>query len=112
MADDTRPDDDGTLDGDETAGDGDTLALDDGVARIHEHLRATERLPLSAGANRWLGEATAVVADLDGADLDEATVRERLDHVRRLLSEVDETGHPEGDDHVVAARALVERLLA
>lgn len=86
--------------------------LDEAVAEIHEHLRATESLPLTAAANRWLGEAAAVVADVHGAGLPPDVVRERLQHVRRLLGEVDETGHPEADAHVAAARERVAAALS
>jgi hypothetical protein len=90
----------------------DNPPLDAAVAEIHEHLRATESLPLETTANRWLGEATEVVADVDGAGLPPEIVRERLEHVRRLLAAVDGTGHPEADAHVEAARDLVGAALS
>lgn len=86
-------------------------SLDEGVARIHEHLRATEQLPMETAATHRVAEAQAVVADLDGADLPPERVRERLAHVRALLEGVEGTGHPEGDDHVATARELVAALL-
>jgi hypothetical protein len=85
--------------------------LAEGVARIHEHLRATESLAMDRAATHRIAEAPAVVADLDGADLPPERVRERLGHVRALLDGVDGTGHPEGDEHVAAARDLVAALL-
>jgi len=89
----------------------DPPGLAEGVARIHEHLRATEQLPMETAATHRVAEAQAVVADLDGADLPPERVRERLGHVRVLLDGVDGTGHPEGDEHVAAARETVAALL-
>jgi len=85
--------------------------LAEGVARVHEHLRATEELPMETAATHRIAEAQAVVADLDDADLPAERVRERLAHVRDLLAGVDGTGHPEGDERVAAAESLVAALL-
>ena len=71
------------------------------------HLRATAKLPIERDANRWLGEAEAVVADLAASDLDPAVLEERLETVEELLDHVSETGHDEADDHVTAAKALL-----
>ena len=78
---------------------------------LHEHLAATAELPVERDASRWIGEAEAVAADLAGSDLPAGTVRERVGHVRDLLAEVEETGHPAADDHVERARKLCQRLL-
>ncbi len=78
------------------------------VATLHSHLEATAELPLRAEANRWIGEAQAVAADL--VDAPEEVVERRVGHVAELLSHVEETGHPAADEHVAEARTLAERL--
>ncbi|WP_331235426.1 hypothetical protein [Natronorarus salvus] len=80
----------------------------DRVAELLSHLEATEELPLREEANRWIGEAEAVAADL--VDAPDDVVGRRIEHVSELLSHVEETGHPAADEHVVDARALAERL--
>ncbi|MFC7131906.1 MULTISPECIES: hypothetical protein [Salinibaculum] len=81
------------------------------LASLHDHLAATEERPLETAANRWLGEAQAVAADLATADLDDETVRKRTEKVLDLLSEVDGTGDETADEHVEAARRAAERVL-
>lgn len=80
------------------------------VRAVHDHLAATEELPLDRDATRWIAEAEAVAADLREVD-DEAVVRRRMGHVRELLANVDETGHPEADDHVAAATELADEIV-
>ena len=83
---------------------------DDRLRELHEHLAATAELPLDREATRWVAEAEAVAGDcLDVGS--EAVRRRRVGHVRDLLSHVDSTGHPEGDDHVEAAQALAAELV-
>lgn len=79
------------------------------VRDVHDHLAATEELPLDRDATRWIAEAEAVAGDLREVD-DEAVVRRRMGHVRELLSNVDGTGHPEADDHVAAAKELADEV--
>lgn len=81
------------------------------LASLSNHLAATAELPLEEEANRWLGEAQAVASDVDEADVDEETVRDRVETILELLSEVDGTGHDEADEHVAAARRAAERIL-
>ncbi len=78
------------------------------ITELHSHLEATEELPLREEANRWIGEAQAVAADL--VDAPDDVVARRIEHVRELLSHVEETGHPAADEHVAEARALADRL--
>ncbi len=85
--------------------------LDDLLASLHDHLEATEDRPLTDEANRWLGEAQAIAADVDEADLDGDTTRERVDEILDLLDEVDGTGDDEADKHVDAARRAAKRVL-
>jgi hypothetical protein len=83
---------------------------DERVTRLHEHLAATAELPLDREATRWVAEAEAVAGDC--LDIDSETVRrQRIEHVRDLLANVDSTGHPEGDEHVEAARKLAAELV-
>lgn len=85
--------------------------VEDLLVDLHDHLRATGELPVNREANRWLGEAEAVVADIATADVDETTLRERVAEARELLEHVEETGHSEADDHVAAAVDLADRIL-
>jgi hypothetical protein len=79
--------------------------------RVHEHLRATEELPVDREASRWIGEAQAVAGDAADGGLADEVVRERLGHVRRLLDNVDGTGESDADEHVQRALKLTERAL-
>lgn len=82
---------------------------DERFRTLHDHLAATAELPLDREATRWVAEAEAVAEDcLDVTD--PSVRRRRVGHVRDLLGNVDSTGHPEGDDHVEAARALAGEL--
>jgi len=84
---------------------------DDLVADLHAHLAATAERPVERRASRWLGEAEAVVGDVAGADVDDATLRKRIEQARDLLEHIDDTGDREADEHVEAARDLTERIL-
>lgn len=86
-------------------------SADERLRALAEHLEATGAYPLDREANRWLGEAESVARDVAGSDPDPETARDRVRQVRRLLSEVDETGHPEADEHVEAARAACADVL-
>ena len=81
------------------------------LASLHDHLAATEERPLETDANRWLGEAQAIAADLHESNLDDETVQNRTEKVLDLLAEVDDTGDDEADKHVDAARRAAERIL-
>ncbi|WP_251343649.1 hypothetical protein [Haloplanus halophilus] len=83
----------------------------DDLRTLAEHLDATAELPVRPDASPWLGEAAAVAADLDGADLPTSVVVERVAHVSALLDEVDSTGNPTADDHVAAAERAARRIL-
>jgi hypothetical protein len=79
--------------------------VDARVGELHDHLAATAELPLDRTATRWVAEAEAVAGDCLAID-DPDVVRERIGHVQSLLANVEETGHPEADEHVAAAKAL------
>ena len=81
------------------------------AAELLAHLEATEELPLPDRTHRWLGEAQAAAADAVGRDVPETVVRKRAGQVVELLDHVEETGEPEADEHVDAARELGERLV-
>lgn len=85
--------------------------VDELLVSLHDHLEATEELPLDESANRLLGEAEAVAADAATSDVSEDVARDRVQKVAELLDEVDATGHDEGDQHVAAARRAAERIL-
>lgn len=82
--------------------------LQDLVADLHEHLRATEPLPVETTASRWLGEAQAVAAD--AVDAPEPVIETRVEQVDRLLSNVDATGNEDADERVRLARETVARI--
>lgn len=85
--------------------------IEDAVSELHAHLAATGELPIDREANRWLGEAEAVAADLVGADVPRTVVESRVGDVRELLSHVSETGQPDADDHVAAAIRVADAIL-
>ncbi|WP_338738669.1 hypothetical protein [Haloplanus salilacus] len=88
------------------------MSVDDAVRRLHDHLEATEELPVTPAAGRWLGEAAAVAGDLVDADLPETVVADRVERVVALLDEVEQTGNEAVDDHVAAAERAAEDVLA
>jgi hypothetical protein len=90
--------------------DSDDSDLQSLVADLHAELEATARLPVETRANQWLGEAEAVVEDAVGEGVPEAAVEKRVEQVRMLLSNVEGTGNDEADEHVAAARELVEEI--
>jgi hypothetical protein len=75
---------------------------------LHDHLAATAELPVERAASRLLGEAEAVAEDL--RDADPEVQAERAAVVVELLAKIDETGHPEADEHVERARELAAKL--
>ena len=88
----------------------DDADLTDLVADLHAHLEATAELPVETGASRWIGEAEAVCEDAVGADVPDGVIETRIEQVEMLLSNVEETGSDAADEHVVAARELVEKI--
>jgi hypothetical protein len=85
--------------------------LDALLDAIHDHLAATQELPVERAASRWIGEAEAVAQDLAEADLEAAVIEERLGHVDSLLSEVEATGDDAADEHLDRAKELASRAL-
>ena len=73
------------------------------VMQVHEHLTATQELPVERTASRWIGEAEAITDDIVGTEADSAVIHRRLSHVVDLLDNVDTTGNETADEHVMAA---------
>lgn len=88
------------------------MTLDDEVRRLHDHLAATEELPVTPTAGRWLGEAAAIAADLVDGDLPDSVVVERVRRVSELLDEVDTTGNDVADERVADAERVAESVLS
>lgn len=79
------------------------------AATLHAQLEATEELPIDHRANRWIGEAQAVAAEIRG-DVSVETRREGAEQVVDLLESVGETGNEEAGRRVERALSLAERL--
>ena len=79
------------------------------AADLHEQLEATEELPIDHRANRWLGEAQAVAAEIRG-DVPTEVRRNGARQVIDLLESMDETGNEKADRRVERALALAHRL--
>lgn len=80
------------------------------VNDLHDHLAATAELPIERTANRWIGEAEAVAADLVEAPNDPELVRKRATHIAALLDEVEDTDDSAANEHVAAAARLADQL--
>lgn len=76
------------------------------VERLYDHLEATAERPVDRDASRWIGEAEAVAGDVAHDDVPVAVLVDRIEHVDRLLSEVDDTGDPTANEHVAEAKRL------
>ena len=85
---------------------------DERLQALHRHLAETGERPVKRTASRWLGEAEAVAADIAEGELSEDALTERLATVDHILSHVDSTDDAAADDHVEAAREIVDALLA
>lgn len=78
------------------------------VTDLHDHLKATEELPVNRGANRWIGEAEAVATDIVGRDVPEQVVKKRVAQIEELLRNIDETENQEADEHIDDALEIIE----
>ena len=85
--------------------------MNDDLRALHEHLEATEELPVRPDASVWLGEAAAVAADVADGDAPPAVVVDRVGRVAELLAEVETTGNVDADDHVRAAERIAARIV-
>lgn len=75
---------------------------------LYRELEATEHHPIEREANRWLGEAQAVAGAI--REVSEDVRRDGAADVVYLLSQVEQTGSEQADEHVRRARKLAERL--
>ncbi|MFC6823882.1 hypothetical protein [Halopelagius fulvigenes] len=94
------------------------------VADLSDHLESTAELPVERPESAYLGEAEAVASDVASlwlaghpsragdADVSLTVVRSRIEHVEELLSNVESTESEAANDHVEAAKALTEDILA
>jgi hypothetical protein len=83
------------------------------LRELHDHLAATAERPVERTASAHLGEAEAVAGDVaNDPSVSPSVVEARVETVGDLLSHVEETGDDEADDHVAAARELVEDVLS
>jgi DNA-binding transcriptional regulator YdaS (Cro superfamily) len=80
------------------------------LSELYEQLAATGERPVERTASRWLGEAEAIAGDVAQSDLDPDVRRERLAKVRELLDHVETTGDKRADEHVEAAREILDEL--
>lgn len=83
----------------------------DRLIELHEHLSATQELPIQREANRWIGEAAAVVRDLVGEEVPAPVVEARIETVADLLAHVEATENEAADAHVAEARDLCRAIL-
>jgi hypothetical protein len=81
------------------------------LTELAAHLDSTAERPMRPDVTHWVAEADAVASDVADADLPAEVVRERIGHVRELLSHVEETGDEAADAHVAAAEDLVDEVL-
>ncbi|GGK53440.1 MULTISPECIES: hypothetical protein [Haloarcula] len=84
---------------------------DERLQALHRHLAETGERPVERTASRWLGEAEAVAADIADGELPEDVLAERLTTIDHILSHVDSTDDAIADNHVEAAREIVDDLL-
>lgn len=75
---------------------------------LYRELEATEQLPVEREANRWLGEAQAVAGAI--REVSEDVRRDGAADVVHLLSQIEQTGSDQADEHVYRAQKLAEKL--
>ena len=78
------------------------------VTDLQSHLAATEELDIDRRANRWLGEAESVAADITGEDVSERVIEKRVAQIEELLQSIDETENQEADEHISVALSIAE----
>ncbi|MFT4957473.1 MAG: hypothetical protein ACI9EZ_000788 [Halobacteriales archaeon] len=81
------------------------------IRQLHDHLAAVQERPVDRMANRWIGEAESVVADIVGEDLEHHVFQKRLSHVEELLDHVEELDDSAASDHLAEAKRSTADLL-
>lgn len=94
------------------AGDPSEMGRAELAAALHTHLAATAELPIDPTANRWLGEAQAVAADVADGSAPDAVVTKRARQVVHLLENAGDLDNDEAGRHVDAALAVARELVA
>ena len=84
--------------------------IDDLITTLRSHLEATEELAIRTKANRWLGEAHAVAADLGEAQLSTQTIEKRVNQIEHLLRQIEETDNAEADEHIRASLEIAKKI--
>lgn len=80
------------------------------ATQIHEHLEATEQMPLDTATNRWLGEAEAVAADIAIGDVSEAVASNRAETIVELLESAGSIENESASEHVITSLTLAREL--
>jgi hypothetical protein len=84
---------------------------EDLLAELREELTATEELPVDRTASRWIGEAEALAKDIETADMSAEVTMNRLSQIEDLLENVDTTENAAADQHLTAAKELLDTML-
>lgn len=84
--------------------------IDDLIMDLRSHLEATEELAIRTKANRWLGEAHAVAADLAEAQPSIQTIEKRVNQIEHLLRQIEETENEEADEHIRASLEIAKKI--
>jgi hypothetical protein len=85
---------------------------DDRLSELREELTATEELPVDRTASRWIGEAQALAKDIESADTNSEVIQDRLSQIEQLLENVDTTENAVADEHLTAAKSLLDEMLS
>lgn len=85
---------------------------DDRLSELREELTATEELPVDRTASRWIGEAEALAKDIESADTNSEVILDRLSQIEHLLENVDTTENAVADEHLTAAKSLLDEMLS
>lgn len=77
------------------------------LATVRDEPDATAERPVSPRASPWLGEAAAVAEQATDPALGDAALRERVEHLDRLLDEATDLGDGTAERHVEATRTAL-----
>lgn len=85
--------------------------IDDLLSSLHEHLEATAEKSPSEELPNELQDAKAIAGDAATGNLDRGSVHERVEDVKELIADIDDTGDETADEHLDAARRAADRIL-